>query len=179
MDHGPEASRSRYDIDYHYQLGYEICMHEQKNLEHNSACGVDGSDARKAGEAIFTALRGLGPARIIVRNALGATEVFADLAALRVEGGWVHLVHPVVHLHLNCSDIDVARFRPSLSCQEGAPVISFVGQDGQPSVVVVFDRLKGAAAESQAREFHQLAALYRDDETSPSSVRHAPLPTMH
>ncbi len=154
-------------------------MHEQKSPEQTTPCSEGGVDAREAGEAIFTALRGLGPARVVVRNALGASEVFLDLAALRVESGWVHLIHPVAHLHLNCEDIEVARFRPSLSCRDGAPAISFVGQDGQPSVVVVFDRLSGAAAEAQAREFRQLAALYHDSETSPSSVRHAPLPTMH
>ncbi|MDC0292277.1 hypothetical protein OAL29_00065 [Candidatus Binatia bacterium] len=114
-------------------------------------------------EDLVEEMRFLGQARIILRNALGASELFADLADLQVRDGWIHIVNKKFHIHLSCADIARVRFCERHQYAHEAPTISFLADQGGPSVVLTFDQLAGAEAQEQANEVRGIARRHEDE----------------
>lgn len=110
-------------------------------------------------ETVVASCRELGKARIVLRNMLGLSELFADLAGLEVRDGWIHLVQEGAHLHLDAAKLHAIRFHGSEETGEGR-AISLCGERGCPLVVVVLDQLRDADAEVQAELFERLRSEY-------------------
>jgi hypothetical protein len=110
-------------------------------------------------ETVVASCRDLGRARIVLRNMLGLSEVFADLVGLEVRDGWIHLVQENAHLHLDASKLHAIRFHGSEESGEGR-AISLCGERGCPLVVVVLDQLHDTDAEVQAACFERLRSEY-------------------
>jgi hypothetical protein len=110
-------------------------------------------------ETVVASCRDLGRARIVLRNMLGLSEVFADLVGLEVRDGWIHLVQENAHLHLDASRLHAIRFHGSEETGEGR-AISLCGERGCPLVVVVLDQLHDTDAEVQAACFERLRSEY-------------------
>lgn len=132
-----------------------VCGHEE--YDENSV-----KDGRYI-EDLVEEMRFLGQARIILRNGLGASELFADLADLQVRDGWIHLVNKKFHLHLCCADIARVRFCERHQYAHEAPTISFLGDQGGPSIVLTFDQLSGAEAQEQANEVRGIARRHEGE----------------
>jgi hypothetical protein len=110
-------------------------------------------------EAVVASCRDLGRARIVLRNMLGLSEVFADLVKLEVRDGWIHLVQENAHLHLDLQKLHAIRFHGSEETGEGR-AISLCGERGCPLVVVVLDQLHDGDAEAQVACFERLRTEY-------------------
>ena len=110
-------------------------------------------------EAVVASCRDLGRARIVLRNLLGLSEVFADLAGLEVRDGWIHLVQENAHLHLDTTKLHAIRFHGSEETGEGR-AISLCGERGCPLVVIVLDQLHDTDAAAQAACFERLRSEY-------------------
>ena len=130
-------------------------------------------------EDLVEEMRLLGQARVIMRNAMGASELFADLADVQVRDGWIHLVNEHFHLHLCCADIARVRFCERHRYAHEAPTISFLGQQGSPSVVLTFDQLKGDQAQEQANDVRMIARRHEGETHLVSEQNRPPLEDLH
>ena len=110
-------------------------------------------------EAVVASCRELGRARVVLRNALGLSEIFADLAGLELREGWIHLVQENAHLHLDATKLHAVRFHGRDETGESR-AISLCGERGCPLVVVVLDQLRDGDAEAQAARFERLRTEY-------------------
>jgi hypothetical protein len=109
-------------------------------------------------EEMLAACRGLGRARVVLRNPVGVVEVFADLAALELRDGWAHLCTEPFHVHLHCHAIAEVHFR-SQAAGEGASAsraVWFADKRGVPLLLLVLDQAQGEEAAEQARVFDGL-----------------------
>jgi hypothetical protein len=112
-------------------------------------------------EEVLEACRGLGRARLVLRNGVGLTELFVDLAALEVRGGWVHACVETAHLHAEVAAIAGVRFvEPGASCSCKSPAVWFAARSGAPVLLFVLDQAKGEAREEQERAFARLRDTY-------------------
>lgn len=107
-------------------------------------------------ESFLRSCRCLGRVRLVLRNAVGLSEVFADLERLEVAHGWANLVLPGAHMHLTPRAFGAAAFR-MVSGERGrnAPAIWLYGAEGCPLAMIILDQTSGEAMEEQA-------ALYGD-----------------
>lgn len=106
-------------------------------------------------EDLIAACRELGRARIVLRNVLGLSEVFADLEKLELRDGWIHLVQEGAHLHLDVDRLHGVRFHQAAETGESR-AISLCGERGCPLLVVVLDQTHGPAALAQTARFERL-----------------------
>lgn len=130
-------------------------------------------------EDLVEEMKFLGRARVIMRNSLGASELFADLEEVQVRDGWIHLVNRKFHLHLCCADIARVRFCERHAYARDAPTISFLGDHGGPSVVLTFDQLSGVEAEQQAREVRAIARRHAAETHLVSAENRPALEDLH
>jgi len=130
-------------------------------------------------EDLVEEMKFLGRARVIMRNSLGASELFADLGEVQVRDGWIHLVNQKFHLHLCCADIARVRFCERHAYAREAPTISFLGDHGGPSVVLTFDQLSGVEAEEQAREVRAIARRHEGETHLVSAENRPALEDLH
>jgi hypothetical protein len=110
-------------------------------------------------EELIDACRQLGRARIVLRNAVGLSETFAELSALALADGWIHLVQDGAHLPLDVTKLHAVRFHGAPETGESR-AISLCGERGCPLVVMVLDQAHGHEAAAQADRFERLLTTY-------------------
>lgn len=106
-------------------------------------------------EDLIAACQELGRARIVLRNTLGLSELFADLEKLELRDGWIHLIQEGAHLHLDVERLHGVRFHSAAQTGESR-AISLCGERGCPLLVIVLDQACGAAALAQTARFERL-----------------------
>lgn len=110
-------------------------------------------------EDLLHRCRALGRVRVVVRNATGLSELFADLARLEQSGGWANLITPHAHVHLTPRAFGAVAFRTVRGGNgRSAPAVWLYASEGCPTVLFILDQLSGAAAEEQAEAYGQLAS---------------------
>lgn len=111
-------------------------------------------------ETLLDRCRQLGRVRVVLRNATGLSELFADLADLEQAGGWANLISDTAHVHLTTHAFGAVAFR-TVSSQAGraAPAVWLYANQGCPTVLFVLDQAEGEEAEEQAEVY---AHLHRD-----------------
>lgn len=112
-------------------------------------------------ETFLEACRRLGPVRVVHRNGVGLSEIFADLGQLEVCSEWANLVLEHAHLHLTPKSFGAVAFRP-VKNENGAsaPAIWLYGAEGCPLLLFVLDQAKGEAAREQLGAYLQLRHEY-------------------
>lgn len=112
-------------------------------------------------EEALAACRALGRARVVLRNALGLSEAFVDLAELELRDGWAHLCTEAVHVHLVVSAIAELRIEAGIcGPHTSGPAVWFSASSGVPLLLIVLDQTNGPARHEQKQAFAQLLATY-------------------
>jgi hypothetical protein len=122
-------------------------------------------------EEVLEACRGLGRARVVLRNPVGVAEAFVDLVRLELHDGWANLCVDAVHVHAQVQAIGGVRFvEPGATCGCKSPAIWFAGQSGSPLLLLVLDQTAGEERILQERAFERLRELYGDARALVSSA---------
>ncbi|MDG2305431.1 MAG: hypothetical protein P8R42_12450 [Candidatus Binatia bacterium] len=109
-------------------------------------------------EALLRDCRRLGPARLVLRNGVGLSEVFVDLEKIDLQEGWAHVVLPSTHVHLTPGALGAVAFRTVCGGNgHHAPAIWLYGSEGAPLVMIILDQTTGEAAKTQSSRYREIA----------------------
>lgn len=114
-------------------------------------------------ESFLESCRPLGPVRVVLRNAIGLSEAFADLNDLRLDpcGTWANLILDCAHVHLTPRAFGAVAFR-TVQTEAGtaAPAIWLYGEEGRPLLLFVLDQAQGKPAAEQRAVYLRLRHEY-------------------